>query len=264
MPRSDSRLMRSSTSAVCETPERRRRLVHDDELGVQHHGLGHRHRLPLAAGQRADQLADVAHRDDPQVLQRLLGRLLHGHLVQQQMPPHLVAEEHVLHDVQVVAERQILVDGRDPGRRWHLVGARKCTGRPCQIMLPRGGLPDPRDRLDQGGLARPVVPDQGRDLPGRDVEVDSAERRHRAEVLADAAQLQQRRVHGGSGCPGPAPDGARPAIRGPGSVLPGYSSLLVSRLVMRLHSLARDPGRRARRGVRAACRAGRPARTCPR
>src|ERR1039457_2777819 len=93
--------------------QRRRRLVHDDEPGVQHHGLGHGDRLPLPPGQRADQLPDRAHRAHPQVGQRLLGRQLHGDLVEQPVPPYFVAEHHVLHDVQVVGQGQVLIDGRD-------------------------------------------------------------------------------------------------------------------------------------------------------
>ena len=41
--------------------ERRGRLVHDHELRVPEHGLRDRHRLPLAARERRDRLADRAH-----------------------------------------------------------------------------------------------------------------------------------------------------------------------------------------------------------
>jgi hypothetical protein len=44
--------------------ERRRRLVQDHELGVPLHGLGHRDRLPLAAGERGDGLTDRVDRRD--------------------------------------------------------------------------------------------------------------------------------------------------------------------------------------------------------
>jgi len=124
------------------------RLVHDHELRLLHHGLGHRHRLALPAGQRPDRLADVAYRDHPQIAEGLLGHLLHGHLVQQQMPPDLVTEEHVRHDVQIVAEGQVLVNGGDPG-----VGGVPRGAEVHLLALPDDlavrGLPDPGDGLDQ-------------------------------------------------------------------------------------------------------------------
>src|SRR5580692_62718 len=52
--------------------EGRGRLVQDHQLGLAHHGPGDRDRLPLAAGQRADRLADRADRHHRQVGQRLL------------------------------------------------------------------------------------------------------------------------------------------------------------------------------------------------
>src|SRR5579863_4526213 len=103
--------------------ERRRRLVHDEQFRVQHDGLGDRDRLPLTAGQRADRLADVADRRYPHGRQRLLRGLLHGDLIEQAAPPHLVAEQQVLHDVEVVGQRQVLVHRRDAGLGGVLGGA---------------------------------------------------------------------------------------------------------------------------------------------
>ncbi len=40
-------------------PERGRRLIHDEDLGVEVHGPGDRHRLALAARQRADSSREV-------------------------------------------------------------------------------------------------------------------------------------------------------------------------------------------------------------
>ncbi len=47
--------------AVCVDAERRRRLVHDDELRVPQHRLRDRDRLALTAGQRRDRLTNGAH-----------------------------------------------------------------------------------------------------------------------------------------------------------------------------------------------------------
>src|SRR3984885_2372890 len=93
--------------------EGRGRLVQDHQLSLAHHGPGHRDRLPLAAGQRADRLADRADRHHRQIGQRLLGGLLHPDLVQLEVLDLLAAEKHVRHDVQIVAQGQVLVDGGD-------------------------------------------------------------------------------------------------------------------------------------------------------
>ena len=47
-------------------------------------------------------------------------------------------------------------------------------------------------------LPAPLSPTQGGDLPGGDVEVDVVERVDGAEVLGDAAQLEQQRAGRGS------------------------------------------------------------------
>src|SRR6185437_7448165 len=53
--------------------------------------------------------------------------------------------------------------------------------------------------LDQGGLARAVVADQGVHLPGGYVQVHAAQRLDGPVGLTDAAQPQQRRRRGGAG-----------------------------------------------------------------
>src|SRR3984885_11129281 len=83
--------------------QRRGRLVQDHQLSLAQHGPGHRDGLSLATGQRPDRLANRADRDHRQVGQGLLGRLLHGGLVQYPVLEQLAAQEHVLHDVQVVS-----------------------------------------------------------------------------------------------------------------------------------------------------------------
>ena len=162
-------------------------LVHDDHLSLLHDGLSHGHRLALPAGQRADHLADRLDRGDPQVGQGLLGGQFHVDLVQQAQPDLFMAEHHVGHDVQVVGQGQVLVDGRDAKGRG-VPGAVQVDLVALPEDLAGARLPDPRDGLDQGRLARPVVPDQRGDLAGRDVEADVSERLHRAEVLPDATQ----------------------------------------------------------------------------
>src|SRR5256885_1413979 len=93
-------------------------LVQHHQLGVPHHGFGDRDRLPLAARQRCHRLPDRPHRCYPQVGQRLAGRPLHVVLVEEAASEPLTAQEHVLDDVEVVSQGQVLIDGLDaePGR----------------------------------------------------------------------------------------------------------------------------------------------------
>jgi hypothetical protein len=170
-----------------------RGLVHDDQSRLPQHGPGHRDSLTLAAGQRADRLPDRADRDHGQVGQGTLGLFLHRGLVQRPVPDRLPAEEHVLHDVQVVGQREVLVHGGDAE-----VGGVLGRVEPDRPALPENLSlilrPDARDRLDQRALARPVVTDKRRHLAQGNVQVDVGEGPHRAEVLAYAGQAQQRLI----------------------------------------------------------------------
>src|SRR6266705_188553 len=80
--------------------------------------------------------------------ERLLRRELHVHLVEQAAPQHLMAKQHVLHDIQVVAQRKVLVDGRDAQAR-RVPGAVQMDRVAVPENLAAGRLPDSRDGLDQ-------------------------------------------------------------------------------------------------------------------
>ena len=191
-PRPASVLIRFEHHRRLRDAERGGRLVHDHQLGLRHHRLGDRDRLALAAGQRRDRLADRAHGRHVELLQRLARGDLHRRLVEQPVAERLVAEEHVLDDVQVVAQREVLVDRRDaraPRRPGARGGGR---GVPSHRISPPSGRPQPGDGLDQRRLAGAVVADERRDLARRDLEVDVGQRPHRAERLGDPAQLEQR------------------------------------------------------------------------
>src|SRR5262249_36281550 len=86
------------------------RLVEDYDLRLPQHGRGDRDRLPLAAGQARDELADGLDRTHRQLGEGLACGLFHGRLVQDDAPLALASEEHVLGDVKVVGEREVLVD----------------------------------------------------------------------------------------------------------------------------------------------------------
>ena len=100
-------------------------------------------------------------------------------------------EEEVVHDVEVVAEREVLVDDLDAEGVGLL---RVVHGDRLALEAVLAGVEgvDAGDALDQGALAGAVVPDQRGHLAGVDVEVDVLEHVHRSEALVDAAQRQQR------------------------------------------------------------------------
>ena len=149
-------------------------------LAADKHRLGHGDGLALAAGQRRHRLADGAHGRDVEVGQHLARLDLHGGLVEEPVPQLLVPEEQVLDDVEVVAQREVLVDRRDP-ERFGVVRAVD-VGRlalPEDLALRR--LPQPGDGLDRHGLAGAVVADQRGDLACRNGEVDLVEGLDRPE-----------------------------------------------------------------------------------
>ena len=92
-----------------------RRLVEDDDARVPHHRLRHRHGLTLPAREAGNSLPDGLQRRHGQALERLARAPLHRRLVQHDAAEQpLAAEEHVRHHVEVVRERQVLVDDLDP------------------------------------------------------------------------------------------------------------------------------------------------------
>jgi hypothetical protein len=166
------------------------RLVHDHQPGVPEDRLGDRHRLALATRQRADRLPDGADRRDRQLAQGAVRGPFHARLVQESAARALTAQEHVLDDVEVVAQREVLVDDLDPERRG-VPGAVQLDG----LTLPQdppGIRPvDACDALDQHGLPGPVVTGQRRDQPRRHLQRDVGEHLDRAEALVDVLEAEQ-------------------------------------------------------------------------
>src|SRR3984957_16417088 len=165
-------------------------LVEQHQLGVPHHRLGDRHRLPLTSRERGDWLPDRAHCRHPQGAQGL-GRLqLHRVLVEQAVAQPLPAEKHVLDDVQVVGQRKILVDGLDP-QGGGIPGAPDVHRLPVEEDLAMVRLVGAGDGAGEHRFPGPVVTAQAGHLAGGQVQVHPVERLHRPEVLVDAPQPQQ-------------------------------------------------------------------------
>ena len=166
--------------------ERRRRLVEDDEARVPHHRARHGDRLALATGEARDGLPDRADRGHGEAFDRL-GRLRlhHGLLEPREQVANLAAEVHVLDDVEVVAEREVLVDDLDPEPR-RVLRAVDRDLLAVEVHVAVVDRVDPGDALDQRRLAGAVVADERHHLARADVEVDVGQRLDRAEALRDS------------------------------------------------------------------------------
>ena len=125
----------------------------------------------------------------------------------------LAAEEEVADDVDVVAQREVLVDGRDA----QVLGVVRPVDLDGLALPLDDALIDgvhAGDRLDQRGLSGAVVADQGDHFTGVDLQLDVGERLDGTEPLGDPAQRQHgrsghvnhllRRLTGGDAAPGTA------------------------------------------------------------
>ena len=166
------------------------RLVEDDELRVPLDGLRDGDGLALAAGERRDRLPDRRDRRHREALERRGGGVLHRRLVEDLEPVGLAAEVHVLDDVEVVAEGEILVDDLDPEPR-RVLRAVDVHLLALEDDLAAVGRVGARDALDQRRLAGAVVADERHHLAGAHLEVDVGQRLDRAEGLGDAAELEK-------------------------------------------------------------------------
>ncbi len=152
------RLIRSSTISRLGDAERGGRLVHDHQLGVANQRLGDGDRLTLPAGQRGDRLADRAHSRD--TAGRSTSRRAAISIASSSSSgasQQLVPEEHVLDDVQVVAEREVLVDRLD-AERLGITRAVEVDRLAVPEDLAAIRRPEASDRLDQSTTCRRRCP----------------------------------------------------------------------------------------------------------
>jgi hypothetical protein len=166
-------------------------LVEHHHLALPQHGLGDGHGLALPAGEAGNPLADARHRAHVQPVERLPGKDLHLHLVQTEPVGALAPEEHVLDDVEVVAQRKVLVHDLD-AEGGRLAGAVDGDRVAVEADLAGIGAVDAGQALHQCRLARPVVPDQCGHLTPVDVEIDIVQHVHGTEALVDAPHGEQR------------------------------------------------------------------------
>ena len=174
-----------------------RRLVEEDHLAVPEHRLGDGDGLPLTTREVGHQLTHRRHGADREAGERLARLLLHLSVGEERVrTTDLAAEKHVLGDVEVVGQGEVLVDELDPerGGRARVVDRHRLA---LEEQLTAVDAVDAREALDQRGLAGAVVTDQCGDLAGIDVEVHVVEHVHGAEALVELASREDRFGHEG-------------------------------------------------------------------
>ncbi|MNL33299.1 hypothetical protein D3C87_1552040 [compost metagenome] len=160
--------------------ESRRRLVHDQDAGVEQDGAGDCHRLPLAAGQRLDGFLEALEvRVEP--AHDLAGLGFHGHVVQRAPGRlELAAEIEIGGRVDIVGDGKRLVDGLDPV----FLGVARIVdlgGFAVDRDLAAIALVGAGEDLDQCRLAGAVMAEQGDHFAGKEIDggsfhcVDTAE-----------------------------------------------------------------------------------------
>ena len=174
-----------------------RRLVHDQDLGVERERLGDLQQLLGGDGQlpHLDARVDL----DPEPLQEF-GSVVVELLVVEETAgqPGFAADEHVLRRRQVVHQEEFLVDDADA----RLLGGER--GRQGDGFTPHQdlalvGLVEPRENLHQRRLAGAVLADERVHLPGAQGEVDALQRPDPREELADTPGLEQNLPETGTG-----------------------------------------------------------------
>jgi hypothetical protein len=169
--------------------ERRRRLVEQEDVNVGRQGLRDLDELSLSHPERTDEPAGIDVVADPP--QRLARRLVQRRPVDEAARAVPPAEEDVLADRERLHERELLVDDRDAPPAGRL---RRAEGSVLAVEEHPALVGDDRsrDHLHQRRLPRAVLPEQGVDLAGVDLEVDAGEGLDAGIRLADALEAQKR------------------------------------------------------------------------
>lgn len=167
-------------------------LVEYEDLRPEVHGAGDGHALAFTAGQGADGLVHVA-QVDAHAQQLGAGGLAHEVHVEAAQGAAaaggLGAEEEVPPDGHQGDDGEVLVDGGDA-----VVEGRAGVGEDGLLLDLEGAgvVPvQPRDDLDEGGLAGAVVAEDTGDLARGDLQRDLLEGADVPVELADAGQLHQ-------------------------------------------------------------------------
>ena len=146
--------------------EVRQRLVHQEDARLAHDRPAHRDPLPLAAGEGAGLLLQLAGEAED------LRRIGHAALdLALREAPHLEAERHVVVDRHVRIERVVLEDHRDVA----LLRGQVVDDLVADPDLAVGHLLEAGDHPERGRLAAAGGADEDHQLAVRDVEVERAD-----------------------------------------------------------------------------------------
>ena len=170
--------------------ERRRRLVHDDEAGVDRQRPGDLDHLLVGDREIAHQPARVHLQAEP--VERALGLAHRRRPVDEAAAPRFAADHHVLGDAERRDEVEFLVDG-DDALRLRLVRRRKRHRRAVEDDFAGVGALRARQDLQQGRFAGAVFAEQRMDLARPHLERDLVERDDAGEALGDPSHAEERR-----------------------------------------------------------------------
>src|SRR5688572_2251034 len=171
--------------------ERGGRLVHDQDAGVEVDGPPDRHGLALATRERHHGRLEVPEAWI-QALHDVARRRLHRGVVQRtDHVDELTAQEHVRGGIEVVGQRQGLVDALDSeGLRFG--GIADGGGLAFDTDLAAVGRLRAGEHLHERGLPRSVAAHQSDHLTGLQVDVHAVDGMDAAEGDTDVAHLHQR------------------------------------------------------------------------
>ena len=176
--------------------QRRRRLVHDEDADVEMDGAGDGDRLALAARHLAHRPFDIGE-IRVEAGERLGGLFGHPLLVEKaERGPQFAAEKEVRRRIEVIGQRQRLVDRLDRVAAG-VVGRMEMHRFAGDADFPRGRRIDAGKDLDEHRFAGAVMADEGHDLARKNRQVDAFQRMQTAKTLGDASQLHKR--FGGQG-----------------------------------------------------------------
>src|SRR5262249_481919 len=172
----------------------RRRLVQREELGLRGEGAGHLQAALVPVGQASRRIVGAG--ADADELEQLESAPLGIALFAQRRAvsqdraddagpgARVPADHHVLERREVREQADVLEGARDTGDR-HFVGRQAGQRLGVEHEAPTVGRVDPRQHVEERGLAGAVWADQAEDFAGRDLERHFAQRLHAAEALAD-------------------------------------------------------------------------------
>ena len=181
--------------------ERRRGLVHDQDLGILHHDLGDLHELSRLEVKRCHgrRARDILNADGPQRLVRFGVHRLTVDAAEGAGELLRLAQEHVFRHGHALNGTALLHDHADAARE----RLDHAAGRPGLAVIEHltgiGLLHAGRNGRD-GGLAGAVFTDQSADLTGVDVQIHIAQRHGTGEGFADVLHFQDGSFHRLTSC----------------------------------------------------------------